>query len=205
MSKAIFLGSFNPPHKGHYDCVKSVIESGQMEKLGIDKIHVIPCRQNPNKAKFHTSFIARYKMCESIFRDLIIDGKVVIDDIENEMLPEYTYDLLRYFHSGNDAMIKDDFWWIITNETFNEIWEGKWKESEWLLANNTFIVLEDNLDKDNWPHYYDIRVVQIPLINHCDIHSTELRAMVKSKKSIENFTNKDVQEFINEYKLYLNE
>ena len=28
MSKrAIFLGSFNPPHKGHYDVINSVIES----------------------------------------------------------------------------------------------------------------------------------------------------------------------------------
>ena len=49
MSKAIFLGSFNPPHKGHYNCIKSVIESGQLEYLGIDKIHIIPCWQNPNK------------------------------------------------------------------------------------------------------------------------------------------------------------
>ena len=90
MKIGIFGGSFNPPHKGHYNCIKSVIESGQLEHLGIDKIHIIPCRQNPNKAKFHTSFVARYKMCESMFSDLITSGKVVIDDIENDYIVKDT-------------------------------------------------------------------------------------------------------------------
>ena len=57
MGKAIFLGSFNPPHKGHYEVVKSVIDSGIMDDFNIENIHVIPCYQNPNKAKFNTSFI----------------------------------------------------------------------------------------------------------------------------------------------------
>ena len=206
MSKAIFLGSFNPPHKGHYNCIKSVIESGQLEHLGIDKIHIIPCRQNPNKAKFHTSFVARYKMCESMFSDLIISGKVVIDDIENEIAPEYTFDLLQYFNHGNDNRIKDDFWWIITAETLQEIIDGKWFRSSELLHDNNFIIVYGENDclydaiqlvKQN-----KICAVSVKLIDEVDYHSTQLREKIKNGQSIIEETNERVQNFITENKLY---
>ena len=135
MSKrAIFLGSFNPPHKGHYEVIRSVINSGLKEKLEIDKIHIIPCWQNPNKKKFTTTFIQRYQMCMFMFGDLIRDGLVCPDDIEDQLKPhpEYTYELINWFNSGNDECInhnKEGFWWIITTETLNEIIERKWKTS----------------------------------------------------------------------------
>ena len=80
MTRAIFLGSFNPPHKGHVNCIKSVIESNIINQLNIDKIHVIPCWQNPNKSK-SIDFYDRYKMCIHEFT-LLLDN-CLVDDIES--------------------------------------------------------------------------------------------------------------------------
>jgi len=206
MSKAIFLGSFNPPHKGHYNCIKSVIDSGELEYLGIDKIHVIPCKQNPNKSKFHTSFVARYKMCEALFRDLIVDGKVVIDDIENEITPEYTYELINFFNSGCDKMIGQGFWWIITVETLQELFDGKWKHSEELLHNN-FIIVYDAYDClyniMELVKKHEMCAIPIKLKNRVNYHSTELRQKIKDGQSISDETNTEINEFIKDNKIYI--
>ena len=191
MKRAIFLGSFNPPHKGHYEVVKSVINSGLMEKLDINKIHVIPCWQNPNKKKFTTTFIQRYRMCMLMFGDLIKEGLVCPDDIEEELCPEYTYELIRHFNTGRDLYVnknKKGFWWIITTETLNEIIEGKWKNSEELLSNNNFIVVHrkgELLDKYN--HMIQdgkLRAFFVELEHEYNFHSTELREKIKRGESI---------------------
>ena len=115
-----------------------------MDDFNIEKIHVIPCYQNPNKAKFNTSFIARYKMCELMFTDLIISDKVIIDDIENDIKPKYTYDLIQYINTNNNSTIQKGFWWIITVETMKELMEQKWKNSKELLYENNFKALQKN-------------------------------------------------------------
>ena len=208
-TRAIFLGSFNPPHKGHYDVVKSVINSGLMEKFDIRKIHVIPCWQNPNKQKFTATFVQRYQMCKFMFDDLIYDGLVYIDDVEEEVCPSYTYELIRHFNSGHDLYINrynEGFWWIITTETLNEIIEGKWKNSEELLFDNNFIVVYrkgELLDKYNHLLQDDkLCAFFVELEHEHDFHSTELREKVKDGKSIEDETNDKVNQYIKEQKLY---
>ena len=79
-----------------------------------------------------------------MFGDLIKEGLVCPDDIEEELCPEYTYELIRHFNTGRDLYVnknKKGFWWIITTETLNEIIEDKWKNSEELLSNNNFIIV----------------------------------------------------------------
>jgi len=210
MSKAIFLGSFDPPHIGHTSVIKSVIDSGIMEELGIDKIHIIPTSQNPNK-KQSTSFNDRYKMCIKEFGDFIYDGKVLIDDIENTFDHQYTYELIERLHSGTDEYIKGEFWWIITFETYNELLNNEWKESKYLLDNNPFIIVLDK-DKANKQkeHILEHRCIGLKFIINNDyikIHSKDIRNSIKTgddSKLLENFMNhQSTIDFIRERKLYI--
>jgi len=209
--RAIFLGSFNPPHKGHYEVIKSVLESNLMD-LYIDKIHIIPCYQNPNKDKFDIPFIKRYQMVWFMFGDLIRQELVCPDDIEDNLKPHpiYTYELINWFKSGNDSCInknKEGFWWIITTETINELIEGKWKKSKKLLEENNFIIVHKK-GEDLSKYYEMIRTNKllaffVELKNEYDFHSTELRNKIKGGESIEEETNERVNWYIKDQNLYV--
>lgn len=189
--RAIFLGSFNPPHSGHVNCIKSVINSGVLNDLNIDKIHIIPCYQNPNKSQVKDpdwNFWQRYKLCTLEFSGL--SEFVVIDDIEmlinkTDCNKSYTYNLINYFKGGHDRMIKPGFWWIITHETFQELKEGKWYKSKELLENNRFIIVvpNDELAKEyliNEGASQFRKIVKLNEVENSDKHSTQLREMIKN-------------------------
>lgn len=212
MIRAIFLGSFNPPHKGHVNCIQSVVDSGIMKELNIDKIHVIPCWQNPNKNKFTVPFIKRYQMVCYMFGDLIRNGIVCPDDIEEILQKtdcqfQYTYQLINYFNNGHDEFIKKGFWWIITEETYEELLQNKWKESKNLLDNNRFIIVYNKLRTD-WLHIsYDKamkehRIVHIPLIDNVVIHSTDIRNNFWVNTKYDNYITKELKDYIIENNLY---
>jgi nicotinate-nucleotide adenylyltransferase len=206
MKSAIFLGSFNPPHKGHYTCIKTVINSGIMEKCHIDKILIIPCLQNPNK-KESIDFWHRYKMCNRMFQKLILTNKVLVDDIEIYVKPTYTYELIDYINSNKDFYLNDSFFWIITLETLKELFDNKWKHSLELLYDNNFIVLYNNEEEyENFLKQYNDNIKYcltfIKIENSINYHSTDLRNKVNNNESIEEETNKEVNEYIIENNLY---
>ena len=190
--RAIFLGSFNPPHSGHVNCIKSVINSGVLNDLNIDKIHIIPCYQNPNKVQVKDpdwNFWQRYKLCTLEFYGL--SEFVIIDDIEmlinkTDCNKSYTYNLIKYFKGGHDETIKSDFWWIITIETYKELLDGKWYHSEELLSNNKFIIVyNDSKDLDlimssKYYKFDNYKFVELIKTDNSDNHSTQLREMIKN-------------------------
>lgn len=210
MSKAIFLGTFNPPHNGHVNCIKSVIRSGILNQFNIDKIHIIPCWQNPNKEDFDDPklrFWQRYKMCTLEFGGL--NDYCIIDDIEAKIQPQYTYNLIEYFKSGKDKFI-EDFWWIITAETFKELLCGKWYNSEKLINENKFIILiPDNLSDDEYNEIVkytnnDSKYQFIDLLNDpmANMHSTKLREMIKNNENVYPYINLDTELYIKHHSLY---
>lgn len=210
MSKAIFLGTFNPPHNGHVNCIKSVIRSGILNQFNIDKIHIIPCWQNPNKEDFDDPklrFWQRYKMCTLEFGGL--NDYCIIDDIEAKIQPQYTYNLIEYFKSGKDKFI-EDFWWIITAETFKELLCGKWYNSEKLINENKFIILiPDNLSDNEYNEIVkytnnDSKYQFIDLLNDpmANMHSTKLREMIKNNENVYPYINLDTELYIKHHSLY---
>lgn len=202
MSKAIFMGSFDPPHQGHKDAIMSIVYSDVMKRCNIEKLHIIVAKQNPNKPK-STPFIDRYNMCLSMFSDI---DNVIVDDIENNIEMKYTYDFFKYLRN-NKTEIGSDFIWVITSETLYEIINGEWFRSINLLQQNKFIVLykdEDEISyikkEFNWSEG-QIHFIKIDSTNN--IHSSIIRKFYKEGDiNILNNTDEKVKEYIIEKKLY---
>ena len=210
--RAIFLGTFNPPHNGHVNCIKSVIRSGILNQLNIKRIHIIPCWQNPNKEEFddpEKRFWQRYKMCSLEFSGL--NEFCFIDDIELGMKFKYTYEVIEYFKSGEDPFFTDgDFWWIITAETFKELIDKKWYNSEKLINENKFIILiPDDLTNTEYNEIIkytndDSRYQLIDLINDpmATMHSTKLREMIENNENVYPYINLGTQLYIKQNYIY---
>ena len=208
MIRSIFLGSFNPPHIGHASVLKSVVDSVLYNSDGnafiVDKIHVIPCWKNPNKMNT-IDFNDRYNMCKMSFDG--ISDKIFVDDIENVIRPNYTFYLIEYFRHTYG-----DFWWIITPETFYEMIRGEWKNGDDLIENNKFIILSDGsgVDENNIIDHFKRRYLDSNIKNICflnlkcehDIHSTNIRNLVKSGNSISKYVNKNTEDYILKNNLY---
>lgn len=90
----IYGGAFNPPHKGHFDCVQAV-----SNKFSNAKIHIFP-GNNPagskGQHKFPSiSFRDRLKMCELTFRSLSGE-RVYVSDLESKLSsPNFSINLLE--------------------------------------------------------------------------------------------------------------
>lgn len=206
-TRAIFLGSFDPPHNGHINCLKSVIESGILDTLDIEKINIIPSKQNPNKSQ-SSDFWDRYRMCVLEFNEL--SDWCVVDDIEKMLAIHnnflYTYQLINYFKEGLDDIINPNFWWIITDETYQELKEGKWKNSEDLLEHNRFIIVvpenkvKEYLINEGTSQFRKIiKLKDEPMANK---HSSQLRKWIEVKKDCRPYLKEETIAYIKQKKLY---
>ena len=174
MRIGLFLGSFNPPHIGHVNIVREVLNC----KL-VDYVWVIPAYQNPNKnVDTSENFSHRYNMCRSMF-DLPYTN---VNLVESVVKPKYTYDLLTHLRKDYPTV---DFRWIITDETLMEIINGTWYNSDKLLNENKFVVVEGTGKFNNeFPkEYIEIITKQgntsIVLETPITLSSTKIRKMIK--------------------------
>ena len=174
MRIGLFLGSFNPPHIGHVNIVREVLNC----KL-VDYVWVIPAYQNPNKnVDTSENFSHRYNMCISMF-DLPYTN---VNLVESVVKPKYTYDLLTHLRKDYPTV---DFRWIITDETLMEIINGTWYNSDKLLNENKFVVVEGTGKFNNeFPKEYNEIITKqgntsIVLETPITLSSTKIRKMIK--------------------------
>lgn len=174
MRIGLFLGSFNPPHIGHVNIVREVLNC----KL-VDYVWVIPAYQNPNKnVDTSENFSHRYNMCRSMF-DLPYTN---VNLVESVVKPKYTYDLLTHLRKDYPTV---DFRWIITDETLMEIINGTWYNSDKLLNENKFVVVEGTGKFNNeFPKEYNEIITKqgntsIVLETPITLSSTKIRKMIK--------------------------
>ena len=174
MRIGLFLGSFNPPHIGHVNIVREVLNC----KL-VDYVWVIPAYQNPNKnVDTSENFSHRYNMCRSMFELPYTNVNLV----ESVVKPKYTYDLLTHLRKNYPTV---DFRWIITDETLMEIINGTWYNSDKLLNENKFVVVEGTGKFNNeFPKEYNEIITKqgntsIVLETPISLSSTKIRKMIK--------------------------
>lgn len=187
MKIGVYVGSFNPPHKGHIKIVNHLINN-YLDKVIIiptgnywDKIDLVSINDRINMLKFYEN------------------EKIIIDDKNNNL--EYTYQVLNNLKLEYK---KDELYLIIGAD--NIINFDKWKNYEEVLTNNLIIINRNNinileyLEKLNKKDKYII----VDDLSNIDISSTLIRHKIKNKdyEKILEYLDEKVYEYINNNSLY---
>jgi len=196
MKVAIFGGTFNPIHIGHLIMGQYVLNFAD-----IDKILFIPNGKPPHKNNIDlASEFDRYNMVELAIKN---NKNYDISDYEIKKGEySYTIDTLLFFKK-----IYDDVSFIIGSDNLDEI--ILWRRSNQILSQFPIIVLPRTTDRSEIElkinrlvknYNSKIKLIDMPVVN---ISSTEVRRLIKEKKSIKYLVPENVEEYIKRKGLYL--
>ena len=183
MKIGVYVGSFNPPHKGHIKIVKHLLN-----KKIVDKILIIPTNNYWNKTNI-IDLNHRINMLNFFKTD-----NIIINNTLNNL--EYTYQVFRELKKDNN-----DYSLILGAD--NIVSFAKWKNYEELLNRDLIIINRDNLDIKKYLNELNKKdKYKIINIKNIDISSTYIRENIKNEKLIKNIIDKQVLDYIKKENLY---
>lgn len=189
MRKGVYVGSFDPVHKGHRMVVDYLLKNNY-----VDSVIVIPTGSYWDKDKM---IDVRYRI---EMWNCYENDKIIIDKRYNQL--EYTYMILDRLRSDGD----DELYLIIGAD--NILYFDKWKNYQEIINNNKILVIpRDGIDIKNNIYKYDNRDNFIVVDGFCemDVSSREIRKLLMNKRydEVEKYLDKEVIEYIKKNKLYL--
>ena len=187
MKLGIYVGSFNPVHKGHIKVIKHLIDNKY-----VDKVMVIPTGNYWDKLDL-ISIDNRINMLKLYENDkVIVDNK--LNDIPN------TYLILRELHKEYD-----DLYLIMGAD--NIINFDKWKEYKEIIDNNKILIIpRDNIDIDKYLKKYNKdRFIIVNDFDNVFISASEIRELVKNKEylKLNKYLDNKVIKYIKKNNLYI--
>lgn len=188
MRIGIYVGSFNPVHKGHINNINYLLENNYL-----DKVIVIPTGNYWNKNDIIELFhrINMLKMYET--------SNIKINTNLNNL--EYTYQIFRKLNKK----YKSDSLFLIMGAD-NIINFKKWKNYQELLKYQIIVMNRDNIDIKKYINTYKQKDNFILANNkkNINISSTKIRNAIKDNKlkEIDCFLDKKVLEYILENNIY---
>lgn len=140
MKIALYLGSFNPFHNGHLECIKKALNDFKM-----DKVVIVPTMQNPWKKEKVLDIDKREEIIfEYVFSKSIIDyicsnnKKIYVDKIEKELIPPYySYATL---HALKNKYYKDEIFILCGEDTMKDI--PNWMHGGKIIKDYNFLVVD---------------------------------------------------------------
>ncbi len=189
MKIGLYFGSFNPVHNGHL-----IIANYIANYTTLDRVWFIVSPQNPFKEK--GSLINQQHRKHLI--DLAIEGekKLRTSNVEFKLpVPSYTIDTLTHL---TDQYPENEFCIIMGSDSFQNI--KKWKNSDVLLKNYSVIIYE----RPGFPVASHMLTEGVKLLNAplLSISSTQIRQMIREKKSIRYLVPDIVKEEIDHQQYY---
>ena len=182
MKIGVYVGSFNPPHKGHIKILNTLIE-----KKYVDKILIIPTNNYWNK----TNLVDLHHRLNML--NFFQTEKIIINNTLNNL--EYTYQIIRELQKDNNE-------YSLILGADNIISFDKWKNYEELLNLELLIINRDNINiKEHLDELNKKDKYKIINIKDIDISSTYIRENL-NKKDILNIIDKRVLDYIKKEKLY---
>jgi len=178
MNIAIFGGSFDPPHTGHEEIVKEILNS-----LHVDKLFIVPTYLNPFKKKFFAPSKLRLKWLKKLFSRKEI---VILDYEAKQERSVPTIETIEYLKS---IYTLNKIYLIIGADNLVNI--DKWHRYDELSKLVEFIVASrdnQNIPKD---------LIKLPI--NANISSSKLRSKMDTT-FIPHIIKKEIIEFYNKGK-----
>ena len=185
-TRAILLGSFDPPTIGHMHLISEAI------KVGVSDVVVIPSWRNPwkhNQTPYETR-LEMTKILESVYPEVTvsdIEKRLATEGLPRDFLP--TCVLLR-------GLKKElgEFKIITTNETYLEM--SEWIEGAEILRDHEFLIFSTSHLGDTIPG--SIRITDL------NVSSSMVRQKMHLGYNVSEYLLKDVYEYIKQNKVYEN-
>ncbi|MCB0419659.1 MAG: nicotinate (nicotinamide) nucleotide adenylyltransferase [Bdellovibrionales bacterium] len=208
----VFGGTFNPLHVGHIGSMKTV-----KEKLGLEKIRVVPASQSPNRKKIdgptpdqrlemvHVGLVDYQDTCEVDDREVVRGGI------------SYTIDtLVSYTEDYPD----EEIYLIIGLDQFEQF--DQWNRFEEILEISNLVVtsrpggkLPKAIDEfppgvasfvseynENFALLRTGKTIQFIQLNDIDISATELRKKIRNGDAVDDYIPLPVRSYIQKHELY---
>ncbi len=135
MKIALYLGSFNPFHNGHLECVKTALNDFKM-----DLVVIVPTMQNPWKEEEVLDIDKRVDIIWEYIKELPINlyEKVYRDLIETKLIPPYySYATL---HALKNKYCNDEIFILVGSDTMKDI--PNWMHGGKIIEDYDFLVID---------------------------------------------------------------
>ena len=146
MKIALYLGSFNPFHNGHLECVKSALNDFEM-----DKVIIVPTMQNPWKEEKVLDIDKRVLIIinsliegRKVFfpytfdNDFEIEPNLLISQIEKGLIPPYySYATL---HALKNKYCNDEIFVLVGSDTMKDI--PNWMHGGKIIEDYNFLIVD---------------------------------------------------------------
>ena len=183
MRLGVYVGSFNPVHKGHKYVMDYLIKNNY-----VDKIIVIPTNNYWNKTNL-IDIKHRLNMLKFYETD-----KILINNKLNKK--KYTYEILNIIQEEN---IKDEIFLIIGADNMPKFY--LWKNVYSILKNKVIVLNRNNIDVTKYIAKIDQnKFIILDNFNYLNISSSEIRKNINDNK---NYLDDKVYNYIINNNLYL--
>ena len=178
MRLGIYMGSFDPPHKGHIHVVNYLLKNNY-----VDKVLIVPTLDYWDKKL--TNIYDRINMLKFYEND-----KILIDTKNNQYI--YTCDLVKKVQKDYPKATLS----IIIGAD-NAITLDKWKNYEELLKYHIIVMNRNNIDVHDYLNKLNGNFTIIDDYPYIDISSTNIRKSISRK-----YLDSEVYDYIKIHNLY---
>lgn len=119
---ALFGGSFNPPHEGHFAMLEHIMHS-----LGVDSIWMMFSQNRFKDADSYASIEQRMEMAR-LLKDHYPDLSVELSDIEEQLGTHITADILKHLAKAHPDI---EFIWVMGGDNLAEF--HLWQDYEYIM------------------------------------------------------------------------
>lgn len=185
MKIAVYVGSFNPVHKGHIKVVKKIL------KEYVDKVIIVPTMSywNKNNLISVNDRINMLKLYET--KDIVIDNK------NNNY--EFTYQVLRNIQNEYK---NDKIYLVIGDDLLKDF--DKWKNVSEILKYNIIVIRRNDIEESIYKKYENYNFIVKNKISSKEISSTIVRNMIlNNNKEVIKYIDLKVYDYIKRNNLYV--